>query len=58
MVRLYRNLSLSAGVAFGLDQGRLSTNITRTATEFGVAIPAQSWSDIRVLGRIGLQYSW
>jgi len=58
MVRLYRNLSLSAGVALGLDQGRLSTNVQRTVTEFGVAIPAQSWSDIRVLGRIGLQYSW
>jgi hypothetical protein len=58
MVRLYRNLSLSAGLALGLDQGRLSTNIQRTVTEYGVAIPAQSWSDIRVLGRIGLQYSW
>ena len=30
----------------------------RTATEFGVSVPAQSWSEIRVLGRIGLQYSW
>src|SRR5262245_6420915 len=30
MVRLYRNLSLSAGVALGLDQGRLSTNVART----------------------------
>jgi Porin subfamily len=58
MVRLYRNLALSAGVAVGLDQGRLATTTVRTATEFGVAIPAQSWSDIRVLGRIGLQYSW
>ena len=58
MVRLYGNLALSAGVAVGLDQGRLSTVSTRTVTEYGVAIPAQSWSDIRVLGRIGLQYSW
>lgn len=58
LVRLYGNLALSMGVAVGLDQGRLGTNITRTATEFGVAIPAQSWSEIRVLGRIGLQYSW
>src|SRR5690349_17570839 len=39
MVRLYRNISLSAGVALGLDQGRLSTNISRTVTEFGVSIP-------------------
>lgn len=58
LVRLQGNLALTLGVAVGLDQGRLGTNITRTATEFGVAIPAQSWSDIRVLGRIGLQYSW
>jgi hypothetical protein len=58
LVRLYGNLALSAGVAVGLDQGRLATNVNRTATEFGVAIPAQNWSDIRVLGRIGLQYSW
>ena len=57
MVRLYRNLSLSAGVALGLDQGRLAPTSQRTVTEFGVSIPAQSWSDIRVLGRIGLQYS-
>jgi len=58
LVRLYGNLAFSAGVAVGLDQGRLGTTSTRTLTEFGVVIPAQSWSDIRVLGRIGLQYSW
>lgn len=58
LVRLYGNLALSAGVAVGLDQGRLATNITRTQTEFSTAFPAQSWSEIRVLGRIGLQYSW
>jgi hypothetical protein len=58
LVRLYGNLALSAGVAIGLDQGRLLTTSTRTQTEFGTAIPAQSWSDMRVLGRIGLQYSW
>jgi hypothetical protein len=58
LVRLHGNLALSAGVAVGLDQGRLLTTSTRTATEFGVSIPAQTWSDIRVLGRIGLQYSW
>ncbi len=58
LVRLYGNLALSAGVAVGLDQGRLTSNVSRTATEFGVVMPAQNWSDIRVLGRIGLQYSW
>lgn len=58
LVRLYGNLALSAGVAVGLDQGRLATTTSRTATEFGTAVPAQSWSDIRVLGRVGLQYSW
>jgi len=58
MIRLQGNLALSMGVAVGLDQGRLSTNVNRTATEFGVVVPAQSWSEIRVLGRVGLQYSW
>lgn len=58
LVRLHGNLALSAGVAFGLDQGRLLTQINRTATEFGVVNAAQSWSEMRVLGRIGLQYSW
>ena len=58
LVRLNGNLALSAGVAVGLDQGRLATTASRTATDLGVVLPAQSWSDIRVLGRIGLQYSW
>jgi porin-like protein len=58
LIRLRGNLALSAGVALGLDQGRLLTTITRVQTEFGLSVPAQSWSEIRVLGRIGLQYSW
>src|SRR3954471_12858840 len=32
LVRLYGNLALSAGVAVGLDQGRLTTTVSRTAT--------------------------
>ena len=58
LIRLRGNLALSAGVAVGLDRGRLISLANRTQTEFGVSIPAQSWSDIRVLGRLGLQYSW
>ena len=58
LVRLQGNLALSAGVAVGLDQGRLAITSSRTLTEFGVSYPAQNWSEIRVLGRIGLQYSW
>jgi porin-like protein len=58
LIRLQGNLALSVGVAAGLDQGRLLSLTNRTQTEFGTSVPAQSWSDIRVLGRVGLQYSW
>ena len=58
LMRLVGNLALTAGVSVGLDRGRLVTLSDRTVTAFGVSVPAQSWSDVRVLGRIGLQYSW
>ncbi|WP_291614668.1 porin [Bradyrhizobium sp.] len=58
LVRISGNLVFSAGFAVGLDQGRLSTLTNRTATEFGVAVPAQSWSDVRSLGRAGFMYAW
>jgi hypothetical protein len=58
LVRLVGNLSLSAGVAVGLDHGRLVSLSDRTVTDFGVSVPAQSWSDIQVLGRVGLQFAW
>jgi hypothetical protein len=58
LVRISGNLVFSAGVAAGLDKGRLLTTITRTQTEFGTAIPAQSWSDVRSLGRAGFMYAW
>jgi Porin subfamily len=58
LIRLHGNLALSAGIAVGLDQGRLLTTVTRVQTEFGTSLPAQSWSEIRVLGRVGLEYSW
>jgi len=58
LIRIKGHLSLSAGLAFGLDRGRLLTLSDRTQTEFGTSTPAQSWSDVRVLGRVGLQYSW
>jgi hypothetical protein len=46
------------GIAFGFDRGSLTSTSNRTATEYGVSFPAQSWSDVRALGRVGLQYSW
>jgi hypothetical protein len=58
LVRVQGNLSLSLGLALGLDRGSLASTSDRTVTEFGVAYPAQSWSDVRALGRVGLQYSW
>lgn len=58
LIRLQGNLALTAGVAAGLDHGRLLSVVNRTQTEFGTSFPAQSWSDVRVLGRVGLQYSW
>jgi hypothetical protein len=58
MIRVYGNLSLTMGLALGLDRGNLTSLSNRTVTDFGVSIPAQSWSDIRALGRVGLQYSW
>lgn len=58
LIRLQGNLTLSLGVALGLDRGSLTTTSNRTQTGFGTAVPAQSWSEIRALGRVGLQYSW
>jgi hypothetical protein len=58
LMRLWGNLALSAGFAVGLDRGNLTILTSRTQTEFGTSIPQQSWSDIRVLGRVGLMYSW
>jgi hypothetical protein len=58
MLRIQGNLSLTMGIAFGLDHGSLTSTSNRTATSNGVALPSQSWSDVRALGRVGLQYSW
>ncbi len=58
LIRLRGNLAFSAGVAFGLDRGQLLSVTNRTQTDFGTSVPEQSWSDVRVLGRVGLQYSW
>ena len=58
LVRISGNLVFSAGFAVGLDQGRLGTVTARTQTEFGTSVPAQSWSDVRSLGRAGFMYAW
>ncbi len=58
LMRISGNLVFSAGFAVGLDKGRLLSLSNRTATEFGVSVPAQSWSDVRSLGRAGFMYAW
>lgn len=58
LMRVSGNLVFSAGFAMGLDQGRLLSQSNRTQTEFGVSVPAQSWSDVRSLGRAGFMYAW
>jgi len=58
LMRINGNFVFSAGFAAGLDRGRLLTLSNRTQTEFGTSVPAQSWSDIRGLGRAGFMYAW
>lgn len=58
MMRLWGNLVFTTGLALGLDRGSLTTFTDRTQTAFGTAVQSQSWSDVRVLGRVGLEYSW
>ena len=58
LMRLSGNFVLSAGFAAGLDNGRLVSLSNRTATEFGVSVPAQSWSDVRGVSRAGFMYAW
>jgi hypothetical protein len=58
LVRVSGNFVFSGGFSLGLDKGNLTSLSNRTATENGVAIPAQSWSDVRGLGRAGFMYAW
>jgi hypothetical protein len=58
LMRLRGNLSFSAGIAVGLDRGKLTTLAERTQTAFGTSVPSESWSEVRVLGRVGMQYAW
>jgi Porin subfamily len=58
LMRLSGNLAFSAGLSVGLDHGSLTTLTNRTQTEFGTSVPAQSWSNLILLGRVGLQYAW
>jgi hypothetical protein len=58
LMRLAGNLSFSLGFAAGLDRGKLNTFIERTQTDQGTSTPAESWCQIRVLGRAGLNYAW
>lgn len=58
LIRVSGNFVFSAGFAMGLDRGRLLTLSNRTQTEFGTSVPAQSWSEIRSIGRAGFMYAW
>ncbi|MGY3081357.1 hypothetical protein ACVWZZ_007765 [Bradyrhizobium sp. LM6.10] len=58
LVRVSGNFVFSGGFSLGLDKGSLTSSSNRTQTEFGTAIPAQSWSDVRGLGRAGFMYAW
>lgn len=58
LMRISGNLVFSGGFALGLDKGSLSSLSNRTQTEFGTAIPSQSWSEIRGLTRVGFMYAW
>ena len=58
LMRLSGNFVFSAGVAFGLDRGNLTTLSDRTQTQFGTSIPQESWSDVRGLSRAGFMYAW
>ena len=58
LMRISGNLVFSAGFAVGLDKGRLLSLSNRTQTEFGTSVPAQSWSDVRGVGRAGFMYAW
>lgn len=58
LMRIKGNLSFSAGVAVGLNRGSLLTFSDRTQTDFGTSVQQQSWSEVTVLGRVGLEYAW
>ncbi|HLH98907.1 MAG TPA: porin [Xanthobacteraceae bacterium] len=58
LMRIKGNLAFSAGVSLGLDHGSLTSLSNRTQTEFGTSVPQQSWSNLIMLGRVGLQYAW
>lgn len=58
LMRLSGNFVFSAGFAAGLDHGKLTSMSERRATEFGVAYPSESWSEVRTLSRAGFMYAW
>jgi hypothetical protein len=58
LMRLSGNLVFSAGIAAGLDRGKLTSLSERRQTEFGTSVPSESWSEIRTLGRAGMMYAW
>lgn len=55
--RLIGNWSVSAGFALGLDRGAV-TIATTQATINGPYSPVQSWSNVDVMGKLGLNYAW
>ena len=57
LMRIFGNLSFSLGLAAGLDRGKLSTSTSGRRPRSAV-VPAESWTQIRVLGRAGLTFAW
>jgi porin-like protein len=58
LMRVSGNFVFSAGFSLGLDRGKLQTLAERRQTEFGTAVPSESWSEVRGLGRAGFMYAW
>jgi hypothetical protein len=58
LMRISGNFVFSGGFAAGLDRGKLTSNNERTATAYGISMPTESWSEIRMLSRAGFMYAW
>lgn len=58
LMRISGHFVFSGGISFGLDRGKLTSFSERRQTEFGTQLSAESWSEVRALGRAGFMYAW
>jgi hypothetical protein len=58
LLRISGNLVLSVGFSAGLDRGSLTSSAQRSDTDPSLNFPSQSWTDVQVMGRVGLTYGW